>query len=274
MLTTFVIGLREGLEAAVIVGIVGAFLIRNGDPKALKAMWVGVGLAIGLSVVAAVSLELAGQRISLRSREMMEGTLALVAVAGVTYMLVWMRRHGQYLKSDLETKAAEALGHGSTRALIGLAFVAVIREGLETAIFLVALLGGSASPGLGLAGAFGGLVVASALGYSFFKGGARIDLGRFFRITGVFLVVVAAGLVSSSVHEFAEAGLFRWWQSPAVDLSAVVAPGTIRGALLTAFVGFQPVPTYAELAAWLAFLIPVGWYVLRPRSTLGSRVAA
>lgn len=272
MLTTFVIGLREGLEAAVIVGIVGAFLVRNAGARALRAMWVGIGLAAALCIGGAVALEFAGQRVSLRARETMEGTLALIAVAGVTYMLVWMRRHGQHLKADLESKTSEALNRGSARALIGLAFIAVIREGLETAIFLVALLGGSADVGSGLIGAASGIAVASVVGYSFYKGGARIDLRRFFKITGVFLVVVAAGLVSSSIHEFGEAGLFPWWQSPALDLSGVIAPGTVRGALLTAFVGFQPVPTYAELIGWSAFLIPVGWYVVGPRPSFGSRV--
>lgn len=265
MVTTFIIGLREGLEAALIVGIVGAFLLKNGDRRALRAMWAGVGMAVVLCIVVAIGLTLVGQRLPLLAKEVMEGTFTLIAVAGVTYMLVWMRRHSRDLKSDLEQKAADALGRNSTKALIALAFVAVIREGLETAIFLLAILGGSTRVGLGLFGAVLGIAVASALGYSIYRGGARINLGRFFRVTGFVLILVAAGLVASSIHAFAEAGLLTWGQSPAIDLTAIVAPGSLRAGLFTAFLGVQPVPTYSELAGWALFFILAAWYVLRPQ---------
>lgn len=273
MIPTFVIGLREGLEAALIVGIVGAFLIKRGDREALKPMWLGVGLAVGLSVSAALALDMAGRRLPLMAREVIEGTLTLVAVVGVSYMLVWMRRHSSQIKSDLEARAAEALNRDSTLALVALAFVAVIREGLETAVFLLALLKGSSDVSLGLGGALLGIVVASVLGFAIYKGGVRIDLSRFFRVTGVVLVLVAAGLVAASIHEFAEAGLIPWGNSPAIDLSAVIAPGTMRAGLLTAFLGLQPVPTYAELAGWLTFLIPVGAYVLWPQRRSALRLS-
>ncbi len=266
MIPTFVIGLREGLEAALIVGFVAAFLIRNADRRALKPMWAGVGLAVALCIAAAVGLDMAGRHMPLVAREVMEGSLTVLAVVGVTYMLIWMRRHSASLRQDLEARAAQALDQSSTRALIVLAFVAVIREGVETAIFLLAILNGSSRVGLGLAGAVGGIAVASALGYAIYKGTARIDLSLFLRITGAALVLVAAGLVASSIHEFAEAGLFTWGHAPAVDLSGIIAPGTIRAGLLTAFLGFQPVPTYAELVGWVVFFIPAAIYVLRPRS--------
>lgn len=272
MFTTFVIGLREGLEAALIVGIVAAFLIQNGDRQSLRAMWAGVALAVTACVGVAFALSLADQRLPLKAREAMEGTLTLLAVAGVTYMLVWMKRHSRELKSDLEAKTAAALDQNSVKALIVLAFVAVIREGLETAIFLFAILDGSSNVALGLVGALLGIVVASGLGFAIYKGGARINLSRFFTVTGVILVLVAAGLVASSIHEFAEAGLIPWWQGPAIDLSAIVAPGSIRAGLVTAFLGFQAVPTYAELAGWLLFLVPAAWYVLhRPRRTVRTQ---
>jgi len=161
MFTTFVIGLREGLEAALIVGIVAAFLIQNGNRKSLRAMWTGVALAVAGCVAVAFALSLADQRLPLRAREALEGGLTLLAVAGVTYMLVWMKRHSRFLKSDLEAKTAAALDQNSTKALVILAFVAVIREGLETAIFLFAILEGSSNVGLGLFGALLGIVVAS-----------------------------------------------------------------------------------------------------------------
>ncbi len=266
MFTTFVIGLREGLEAGLIVGIVAAFLLQNGDRKSLRPMWAGVALAVMACIGVAFALSLADQRLPLKARETMEGALTLLAVAGVTYMLVWMKRHSRDLKSDLEARTAAALDQNSVKALVALAFVAVIREGLETAIFLFAILDGSNSVALGLLGAVLGIVVASGLGFAIYKGGARINLSRFFTVTGVVLVLVAAGLVASSIHEFAEAGLIPWWQGPAINLTPLVAPGSIRAGLVTAFLGFHAVPTYAEVAGWLLFLVPAGWYVLhRPR---------
>jgi high-affinity iron transporter len=265
MLVTFVIGLREGLEAALIVGIVAAFLIQNSERKSLRPMWGGVALAVFLCVAVAVALNMVGQRLPLQMRETMEGALTVLAVAGVTYMLVWMRRHSRDLKGDLETKTATALGENSTRALIVLAFVAVVREGLETAFFLLGILGGAEDAVVGLAGALAGIAVAAGIGYGIYRGGVRVNLSRFFRFTGALLVIVAAGLLASSIHEFAEAGVFTLWQRPALDLSAVIVPGSVQAGLATAFLGFQPVPTFAELVAWLLFLLPVGWYVLRPQ---------
>ncbi len=264
MLTTFVIGLREGLEASLIVGIVAAFLTRNADRRALRWMWVGVASAVAVCVGAAVTLNLAGRSMSLRGRETLEGALSLVAVAGVSYMVVWMTRHAATLRFDLEGRAQAAVAERSALALVAMAFLAVIREGLETAIFLLATLGRTGSMVGGAVGAVGGVVVAVSIGYGIYRGGVRIDLGRFLRVTGVLLVLVAAGLVLSAVHEFSEAGLVRVGTRPAVDLSWLVAPGTIRAGLISGFLGLQPVPTYVEIIAWLAFLIPMIWFVTRP----------
>lgn len=264
MLTTFVIGLREGLEAALIVGIVAAFLVRNGDRRALRAMWIGVALAVAACLGVALALNVAGQRLPLTARAAFEGILALVAVAGVTYMLVWMRQHGSAIHSDLEAKAESALAKSSMFALVVLAFLAVIREGIETAVFLFAILDGSSRVGAGITGAILGIAAASVLGYAIYRGGAKIDVARFFRVTGVVLVFVAAGLVAMAIHEFAEIGWITWGRSPAVDLTFVIAPGTVRASIATAFLGLQAVPTYAEILGWLAFVIPMTWYVLRP----------
>ncbi len=264
MLTTFVIGLREGLEASLIVGIVAAFLTRNADRRALRWMWVGVASAVTVCVGAAAALNLAGRSMSLRGRETLEGALSLVAVAGVSYMVVWMTRHAATLRFDLEGRAQAAVAERSAVALVAMAFLAVIREGLETAIFLLATLGRTGSMVGGAVGAVGGLVVAVSIGYGIYRGGVRIDLGRFLRVTGVLLVLVAAGLVLSAVHEFSEAGLVRVGTRPAVDLSWLVAPGTVRAGLISGFLGLQPVPTYVEITAWLVFLIPMIWFVTRP----------
>jgi len=269
MLTTFVIGLREGLEAALIVGIIAAFIIKRGDRAALRPMWWGVAAAVALSAGGALALHVANRSLSLRARETMEGILALVAVAGITYMIVWMRRHATALRSDLETRAGAALAAGSVTAIAGMAFVAVVREGLETAVFLLAILGNNTSPVPGAIGAVAGIVVSVGIGYGIYRGGVSIDLKRFFRLTGLALFVVAAGLVASAVHEFAEAGFITVLQGSVVDLSWLIAPGTVRSSLLTAFLGFQPVPTSAEVIAWAVFLVPMVVYVsgirVRPR---------
>jgi high-affinity iron transporter len=265
MLPTFVIGLREGLEASLIVGIIAAFLIQRGERQALRPMWVGVGLAVGLCVVVSVVLQVVGESLPFKQREMMEGALALLAVAGVTYMVVWMRRHSRELRSQLEDHAAHALLTGSVLALVGMAFFAVLREGLETAIFMLAAFQNSSEPVAAGLGVVLGLAVSVALGYGIYRGGVRINLSRFFRVTGFVLVLVAAGLLASAAHEFAEAGVLTVAQQPAFSLSWLVAPGTIHASLLTGMLGLQAVPTVAEVFLWLAYAIPMGAYVLWPQ---------
>lgn len=273
MLTTFVIGLREGLEAALIVGIIAAFIIRRGERSALRPMWWGVAAAVALSAGGAVALHLANRSLDFRARETMEGILALVAVGGITYMIVWMRRHSARLRGELETRTAAAITAGSVAAISGMAFIAVLREGLETAIFMLAILSNTTSPASGFAGAALGIVVSVGIGYGIYRGGVNIDLRKFFRITGVALVLVAAGLLATAVHDLAEAGHITILQRSAVDLSWLVAPGTVRSSLITAFLGFQPVPTVLEMFVWAAFLVPMTLYVLGAGRPRRARVA-
>lgn len=272
MIATFVIGLREGLEAALIVGIIGAFLTRNGDRRAIRAMWAGIVIAAAVCVGFAVVLSAAGQRLPFKAREIMEGTLTLLAVAAVTYMIVWMKRNSRTLRGDLESRAGAALEERSAFAMVGMAFLAVIREGFETAIFLTATFGQIRSATAGAIGAALGVLVALIVGYGIYRGGVKINLSRFFTVTGVLLVVVAAGLVAASLHDFAEAGLVPFGTAPAIDLSWLAEPGTIRGSLITGMFGVQPVPSTLEAVAWLAFLAPMLWFVIRsPRQP--SRLA-
>ena len=269
MLPTFVIGLREGVEAALIVGIIAAFLSQRDERKAMRSMWIGVAAAIAICAAVAVVLSVIGENLPFKQREIMEGVLALIAVAGVTYMVVWMRRHSRELKGHLETSVAGALVVGSTLALVGMAFFAVIREGMETAIFMLAAFQNSTNPAATGFGAVLGVLVAVGLGYAIYRGGIRINLSRFFRVTGFVLVLVAAGLLASAVHSLAEAGVISQLQDAAFNLSWLVAPGSVRAALLTGMLGLQPVPTTAEVLVWLGYAIPMGVYVLwppRPRS--------
>ncbi len=264
MLPTFIIGLREGLEAALIVGIIAAFLIQRGERKALRPMWYGVGLAVALCTGVALALEALDQALPHKQQEGLATILALLAVAGVTYMVVWMKRHSRELKGSLEASAENALVLGSAWALIGMAFFAVLREGLETAVFLLAVFGNSDEPAVTGTGAVLGVGLAVALGYAIYKGGVRINLSRFFRFTGFVLVLVAAGLLASAVHTGHEAGWIDVLQAQAFDLRWLVAPGSVRAALLTGMLGLQPVPTVGETLAWLLYAIPMSLYVLWP----------
>ncbi len=194
MLPTFVIALREGVEASLIVGIVAAFLGQQGRRDALRWVWIGVGLATALCLAVGIALRLLGQNLPEAQQEGLEASIALVAVGMVTYMIVWMRRHSRAIKRMLEGEVAEALANGSVLALVGMAFFAVLREGFETAVFLLAVFESSSNPGAASLGAILGLVVAAVLGYLLYKGGLRINLSRFFRVTGAVLALVAAGL--------------------------------------------------------------------------------
>jgi high-affinity iron transporter len=264
MLPTFVIALREGLEAALIVGIIAAFLRQEGRRDALRPMWLGVGLAVLLCVGVGVGLRVAGEELPHREQEALEAIVAMVAVAMVTYMIVWMTNHAAALKTQLHGEAAAALERNSTWALVTLAFFAVLREGFETAVFLLAVFQDSSDTAAAGAGAVLGLVVAIVLGWAIYKGGVRINLARFFRITGALLVLVAAGLVASALHAAAEAGWVTAGQSTAFDLSWLVDPGNVSGALLTGMFGLQPEPTVIEVIGWLVYAIPMLAFVLIP----------
>jgi high-affinity iron transporter len=270
MLPTFVIGLREGVEASLIVGIVAAFLLQQGRPDALRRMWVGVGAAILLCVAVGIVLEIVNNNLPQRQQEMLETVIALIAVAMVSYMIVFMRRHARTIRSDLETRAGAALATGSTTALVLMAFLAVLREGFETAVFLLAAFQASTSRAASGFGALFGIVVAVVIGWAIYRGGKRVNLAKFFTVTGLVLVFVAAGLVSFAAHTAHEAGWLNAGQGRAADLSAIIKPGTVQSALVTGVLGIQPRPVWAEVIAWLAYLVPATLYVLWPR---GKRVS-
>ncbi len=275
MLPAFVIGLREGLEAALIVVIIATFLSAAGRKDTLRAMWTGVGVAVLFCLGFGVALQVLDENLPQRQQEQLETLIALVAAVAVTYMVVWMRRHARDLRSNLETAVSGALARGSGRALVGMAFFAVIREGLETAVFLVAAFQQSARPALTGSGAVLGIVVAVALGLGIYRGGVHINLARFFRVTGVVLVVVAAGLLVSAIHSGHEAGWINVLQGEALDLSWLVAPGSIRASLLTGMLGLRPTLTVGEAFVWLAYVVPMTLYVLWPsrrRRSAGSVV--
>jgi high-affinity iron transporter len=259
-----VITLREGVEAALIIGIVAAFLTKQNHRDALKPMWFGIGLALGLCAAVAVALRIGGQDLPQREQDGLETVVGLIAVGFVTYMVVWMRRHSRGLKAVLENEAATALATGSAVGLLMMAFLAVLREGFETSVFLLAVFQDTSNPGSAGTGAVLGLAAAVGLGVALYRGGVRINLSRFVRLTGLVLVLVAAGLFATSIHTAHEAGWFNDLQSQAIDLSWLVKPGEVSGSLLTGMLGLQPQPTIGEAFAYLLYAVPMGLYVLWP----------
>jgi high-affinity iron transporter len=196
----------------------------------------------------------------------------------VTYMVVWMKRHSRDLKGQLEGATTSALAVGSGFALVAMAFLAVMREGFETVVFLLAAFNESSSGSLAGLGALLGILAAVALGYGIYRGGVRLNLSRFFRATGLVLVLVAGGLVVNALHTAHEAGWLNVGQQATLDLSAVVRPGSVQASLLTGMLGMQDHPVLIEVVGWLVYVIPLGIYVAWPpgktlaRATL-ARVA-
>jgi high-affinity iron transporter len=264
MIPTFVITLREGVEAALIVGIIAAFLVKEGRSDATRQMWIGVGIAIVLCATVAIALDVVGQQLPQQEQEGLETVIGLIAVSTISYMIIWMRRHAREIKGTLEGDAASALAAGSTMALVGMAFLAVLREGFETSVFLLAAFQDATDTTAAGTGAVLGLLAAVAIGLGLYRGGVRINLTRFFRVTGLVLVFVAAGLLATAMHTAHEAGWINGLQGQALDLTWLVQPGTISGSLLTGMLGLQPAPTVIEVLAYGLYAVPMALYVVWP----------
>jgi high-affinity iron transporter len=262
VLATLVIGLREGLEAALIVGIIAAFLKRNGH--SLRAMWIGVIAAILLSVGVGVALELVSASLPQAQQEAMETVIGAVAIVFVTGMIVWMSTHARGMRRELEASASAALGDGTALALAGMAFLAVLKEGFETSVFLLATFQSSTSTLAAVAGAVIGIGIAIGIGIGIYRGGVKLNLGKFFKITGVFLVFVAAGLVVSMLRTAHEAGWLSIGQQHTIDLSWLAPTGSVQAALITGVLGIPADPRVVEVIGWLCYLIPVLAYCLWP----------
>ncbi|AVF34365.1 iron permease [Rahnella sikkimica] len=252
MLATFIIGLREGLEAALIVGIIAAFLRKNG--KSLTAMWVGVVLAVVLSVVVGVALDLTERALPQAGQEGMESVIGGVAVFFVTGMILWMNTHAHNMKKALESEAAQAISQSSAWALASMAFLAVLKEGFETSVFLLATFSVAQSAAWAAVGAVIGLLVAVFIGCGIYYGGIRINLSRFFRFTGLFLIFVAGGLIITSLMTAHEAGWLNIGQQRVADLSWLVPPGTVRSALITGVLGIPADPNLIETFGWVLYI--------------------
>jgi high-affinity iron transporter len=270
--TGLLTGLREGVEAALIVSIILAYLARTGNARRFGRIWLGTGAALLLSAAVGVVLWISIGGLASPAEQYFEGTAMLLAAAVVTWMLFWMRRTAANIKGELHAGVDRALTDGSVWALSILAFTAVVREGIETSLFLLGQATAATTEHVGaistLVGALAGILIAVLLGYGFYRGARVINLAKFFRWTGVALVFIAGGLVSHAAHEFIEAGLIGVGTSAAFDITAVLPSepegGNVLGQLLRAVFGYTSTPEWTTLLTWIAYVVSVLTLYLRP----------
>ncbi|HUQ44375.1 MAG TPA: iron uptake transporter permease EfeU [Candidatus Limnocylindria bacterium] len=256
MLATFFLMLREGLEAALIVGIVAAYLVKIGRRDTLPKVALGVLAALALSIGIGIAVTVTIERLPLIVKETLEGLAAVLAVGVLTWMLFWMRRQGRALKGELEQGVDLALTANSTFALVALSFLAVIREGVETVLFLIPILSFNGTGIDTVLGGVLGLAVSAAVGYAIFALGVRVNLRRFFTATGVVLIFVSAGLVAFAIAEFGEAGLIPN-TGVAFNIQSILPDNGPIGSVLRGLFGYRAAPTPLEVIGYLAYLIPV-----------------
>jgi high-affinity iron transporter len=269
VLANYLIGLREGLEAALVIGILAAYLMRSGRKDLLPHLWAGVAVAASVSLAFGAVLTLQSRDLTPGAEEVIAGVLSIVAVALVTWMIFWMARTSRFLRANLESSLGRAVAIGGA-AVFALALFSVGREGLETALLLWASADNAGAGCAPLAGAVLGLSTATGLGWAIYRGAVRINLRSFFQWTGVFLVVVAAGVLAHGVHELQEAGLLPGEHSLAFDLSAQIPSDSWYGALLRGIFSFSPESTVLEVLVWAFYAVPVLYLFLRA-SRAGSR---
>jgi high-affinity iron transporter len=260
----YLIGLREGLEASLVVCILIAYLVKTDRRDALKPIWIGIGVAIALALGFGCALEFGSQEMTFAAQEALGGSLSIVAVCLVTWMVFWMRRTARHLKKELHGKLDAALAMG-TGALVATAFLAVGREGLETALFVWASVhaasDGTPKPLIGVAL---GLATAVLLGWLFYRGALKINLAKFFTWTGGMLVVVAAGVLAYGVHDLQEADWIPGLTNLAFDISSTIDPSSWYGTLLKGVFNFQPDPTVLQVTVWALYLVPTLAIFLAP----------
>jgi high-affinity iron transporter len=264
VLGNFLIGLREGLEAALVVSILVAFLVRTDRRSELPKVWLGVGIAVLISAGVTVGLALAQQQLTFEAQEAFGGFLSIVAVGFVTWMIFWMRRAARSISAELRGRMEEAIRLGPL-AVVVMAALAVGREGLETALFFFTAAQAAGQTAQPLIGFLLGIAVAIVLAYLIYRGAVRLDLGRFFMITGVLLIFVAAGILGYGVHDLQEAGILPGLNTLAFDVSAVIPPDSWYGTLLKGIFNFSPATTVLELIVWVVYVAVVLTLFLRPQ---------
>jgi high-affinity iron transporter len=266
-----VTGLREGVEAALILAIICAYLARTGNRRYFSRIFAGAGLAVVLSAVLGIVIFATVGSFQEPYEQLFEAITLIIAAGVVTWMLFWMRRQAASVKGELQAAVDRALDDGSANAMAVLAFVAVIREGVETSLFLVGQASVASAEGGAiwvLIGALIGIAIAAVLGVGFYHGSRRINLGTFFRWTGVALVFIAAGLLGHAVHELIEIGVINVGTQTLFDISSVLPHdeegGSIIGQFLAALFGYTSTPEVTTFVVWLTYVAVVLSLYLRP----------
>ena len=264
MFSSFLLSLREGLEAALIIGIVLGVLAKLKRTDLNAVVWRGVGLAALLSLLAAIALNLLGMEFEGKGEEIFEGIAMLLAAGVLTWMILWMKNHGGTLKSEIEEQTNRAaLGKGQ-KALFALAFLAVFREGIELALFLLASRLTS-SPLQTVLGALLGLISAGILGWILFTSTMKLSLHKFFSTTNILLIIFAAGLVGLGVHEFNEAGIIPSVIENVWNINPILSDKSEIGLLLKALIGYNGNPSLTEIVAYTIYLAGMTILVLLKR---------
>ncbi len=264
MASSFLIMLREGLEAALIIGILLAYLAKTGNRDKQGAVRTGVGLAILMSILAGAVIFFTAGELKGRAEQLFEGTATLAAAAVLTYMIFWMRKQAINIRAHLQAQVDAALQSGGSMLALGLlAFVAVGREGIETALFLFAATK-TATPLAATVGGLLGLGGAMVLGFLLYRGTYRLNLRAFFNMTSVLLLFFAAGLLVHGIGEFQEAGFIAPVIEHLWSTNRLLDEGSTVGSFLKALLGYDGSPSLVQVLAYALYLTLVGWGYFRP----------
>ena len=256
MLANFLIGLREGLEASLVVGILLAYINKSGRRELAPRIWTGVGIAVGVSMAFGALLTYGPRGLSFDAQETISGVLSIVAVGFVTWMIFWMARTARSLRGELELRLDTAVAAGGA-ALVLVAVLSVGREGLETALFLWAAAQATGSSSQPLVGATLGLLVSVLIGAAIYRGALKLNMARFFTWTGALLVIVAGGVLAYGIHDLQEAGVLPGGNNLAFDVTTTIRPGSWFATLLKGTFNFSPTTTWLQAGAWLLYVVPV-----------------
>ncbi|MBE1590612.1 iron uptake transporter permease EfeU [Nonomuraea angiospora] len=262
MFASYLIGLREGLEATLVVSVLVAFLVKSDRKDKLPQVWTGVGAAVALSVGFGALLTFTAAHLGHTGQELFDAITSLLAVVFVTWMIFWMRRAARALSGELRGKLSEALELGSI-AVVVMAFLAVAREGLETAILFFASVQGAVTTPEPLIGISLGLLTSVLIGWGLYRSAVKINLTKFFTWTGLLLILVAAGIFKYGVHDLQEANLLPGLSTYAFDISGVIPADSWYGTLLSGMLNITPQPSVAEVIAWVCYLVPTLFFFLR-----------
>ncbi|WP_423182128.1 iron uptake transporter permease EfeU [Arthrobacter sp. NyZ413] len=273
MIANFLIGLREGLEASLVVVLLMAYLVKTGRRSLLPRLWAGVGLAVAVSVAFGALLTFGPKGLTFEAQEAIGGGLSIAAVALVTWMVFWMARTARSLGGELKANV-DKMADGTVWGLVLVAALAVGREGLETALFLWAAAQATGSSTQPLLGALLGLAVAAGLGYLLHRGVLKVNLSRFFTWTGVGLIVIAAGVLAYGLHDLQEARILPGLDNLAFNVSAAIPPSSWYGTLLKGTINLSPETTWLQACAWLLYAVPVLVFYIRANRSGPSKPRA